>query len=70
MSGDSLEREQELLIKCGYKPENIRSAALFVSDIAETSNKQPNYYWFKLEGTKKYYYPWGRTILGKGYDAE
>ena len=67
LSGDSLEKEKELLINCGYKPDNIRSAALFVSNIAVCSNKQPDYYWFELDKLSKYYYPWGITVVGKGY---
>lgn len=68
LSGDSLLEEKKLLVQCGYKEENIRAAAVFVSNIAISSKKEPDYYWFKLEESSKYYYPWGRTIIGKGYN--
>ena len=44
LSGDSLEREKRLVSQCGYKEENVRSAALFASTVAIYSGKQPDYY--------------------------
>lgn len=68
LSGDSLEKELELVKQCGYKPENIKSAAVFVSTVAIYSNKKPDYYWYQLDNAFEYYYPWSRNIFGKGYD--
>lgn len=68
LTGDSLVEEKKMLLDCGYKQENIRSAALFVSNIAVDTEKKPDFYWFELDGLSKYYYPWGRTVIGKGYD--
>ena len=68
LSGDSLEKELDLVKRCGYKQENIRSAAVFVSTVAVHSNKAPDYYWRQLDDSVSYYYPWSRSIFGKGYE--
>lgn len=68
ISGDTLEEELKVLKKCGYSSKNIRTAALFVSGVALKSNKNPDFYWFELDDLTLYYYPWGRTIVGKGFD--
>lgn len=68
LSGDSLQGVREALKKCGYSEKNVRFAALFVSTVSINSNKQPDYYWYHLDDSVKYYYPWGRFIYGKGYD--
>lgn len=68
LSGDSLEREKELVRKCGYKSENVRPAARFVSTVAIYSGNKSDCYWFKFDDSISYYYPWGRNIFDKGYD--
>lgn len=68
ISGDTLEEELKVLKECGYSSKNIRTAALFVSGVALKSNKNPDFYWFELDDLTLYYYPWGRTIVGKGFD--
>lgn len=68
LSGDSLEKELEVVSQCGYKPENIKTALVFISTVALYSNKKPDYYWYQLDDAYEYYYPWSRSIFGKGYD--
>lgn len=68
LTGDSLEREKELLRKCNYEPKNIKAAAVYVSQTALNSNKAPDFYHRILKESVRYYYPWGRTIYGKGYE--
>lgn len=68
LNGDNLEKTKLTLKECGYLNNNIKVAALFVSPIAWTSNKRPDFYWYKLNEGTEYYYPWGKVLLGKGYE--
>ena len=68
LTGDSLQGVRKALIECVYARENIKFAAVFVSSVAVKSQKVPDIYWFQLDDSTQYYYPWGRYIFGKGFD--
>ena len=65
LSGDTLARLIELLVKNGVKRENIFSASLFATDMSITGNRAPDVYWYRISDTH-FYFPWGKST-GKGY---
>ena len=60
MSGDGLQGIISILIKAGYKEENIKTATLVCTTVAIASKKAPDFYWKKTDGTL-FYFPWGKT---------
>jgi hypoxanthine phosphoribosyltransferase len=65
LTGETLHKMVELLLSNGFKRRNIRTATLFATEIAITSNRAPDIYWFKLSDSG-FYFPWGKST-GKGY---
>lgn len=65
LTGETLHKMIELLVANGIKRKNIMTATLFATEIAITSNRAPDIYWFKLSDSA-FYFPWGRST-GKGY---
>ncbi len=65
ITGDTMTEIVRILTENGIKRENILTVALFTTELATTSNKGPDVYWFKLPESN-FYLPWGKS-LGKGY---
>ncbi|MFE3846179.1 phosphoribosyltransferase family protein [Thermoplasmatota archaeon] len=65
ITGDTLNKLVNVLIKNGIKRKNILTISLFTTELAVSSNKGPNIYWIKQKDSD-FYLPWG-NCLGKGY---
>lgn len=65
LSGDTMSQLVNVLINNGFRRENILTMSLFVTEVALSSNKGPDIYWYKLPDSE-FYLPWGKS-LGRGY---
>lgn len=65
LSGDTMSQLVNILINNGFRRENILTMSLFVTEVAMSSNKGPDIYWYKLPDSD-FYLPWGKS-LGRGY---
>ncbi|HEX8431801.1 MAG TPA: hypothetical protein VF625_10950 [Longimicrobium sp.] len=65
VTGATLAGVVDLLQKAGYERENIRTIALFTTDLAIQSQCGPDVHWMNVSETK-FYLPWGQS-LGRGY---
>ena len=65
LSGESMKQIIKVLVDSGIPRNNIRTAALFTTEIAITDGNAPDYFWYRLPDTH-FYLPWGKST-GKGY---
>lgn len=65
LSGDTMSQLVNVLVNNGFRRENILTMSLFVTEVAISSNKGPDIYWYKLPDSE-FYLPWGKS-LGRGY---
>jgi len=65
LSGDTMAALTKVLVDNGFERRNITTMALFVTDVARSANKAPDFFWFEVPDSD-FYLPWGRS-LGRGF---
>ena len=60
MSGDGLEKIENMLVDKGFKRENIYAVTVATTKVAIDNHKAPRYFWFKTEDSN-FYFPWGKA---------
>ncbi len=61
ITGSTMNRIKEILISAGFQDDQIRTAALFVTNVARQQNADPDYSW-KFVGDSLFELPWGGSF--------
>lgn len=65
ISGETLREIRSHLHNEGFDDTQIRTAAVFVTDLAVSQGSEPSYHWLQIADTH-FELPWGRSV-GKGF---
>ena len=60
MSGTSLQKLKEFLVKDGFPRENIKTATIVCTDAAHDADMAPDFWWRKTPYTD-FEFPWGKA---------